>query len=115
MFWDVFPHYLLYGMTAEQFWNGDPYLAVAYRKLHKLRIQQQNEILWLQGLYNLDALTVSLNNAFSKKKIKYLEQPMQIFPKTEDEKKREIEETRKKLVARLDAWKQAFDKAQGQT
>lgn len=101
-------------MTAEQFWNGDPYLAVAYRKLHKLRIQQQNEILWLQGLYNLDALTVSLNNAFSKKKIKYLEQPMQIFPKTEDEKKREIEETRKKLAARLDAWKKAFDKQNGQ-
>ena len=101
-------------MTPEQFWNGDPHLAVSYRKLHKLRIQQQNEILWLQGLYNLDALTVSLNNAFSKKKIKYLEQPMQIFPKTEDEKKREIEETRKKLVARLDAWKKAFDKQNGQ-
>ena len=101
-------------MTAEQFWSGDPYLAVSYRKLHKLRIQQQNEILWLQGLYNLDALSVALNNSFSKRKAKYIEQPFQIFPKTEDEKKREIEETRKKLVERLDAWKKAFDKQNGQ-
>ena len=117
MFWDVFPHYLLYGMTAEQFWNGDPYLAVAYRKLHKLKIQQRNEELWLNGLYTLDALSVALNNSFSKRKAKYIEQPFQIFPKTEDEKKREIEETRKKLVERLDALKKEFEsnKNQGAT
>ena len=99
----------MYGMTPEQFWNGDPYLAVSYRKLHKLRIEQQNEILWLQGVYNLDALCVALNNSFSKHKAKYMEEPIRIFPKTEDEKQREIEETRKNLVARLDAWKQAFE------
>lgn len=105
---------MLCGMTPEQYWNGDPYLAVAYRKLHKLRVQQRNEELWLQGLYNLDALSVALNNAFSKKKAKYMERPLQIFPKTEDEKKREIEETRRKFVARLDALKQAFEKNKAQ-
>ncbi len=101
-------------MTPEQFWHGDPYLAVAYRKLHKLKIQQRNEELWLQGLYNLDALSVALNNAFSKRKAKYIEEPFRIFPKTEDEQKREAEETRKKLVAKLDAWKQAFEKSKNQ-
>lgn len=105
---------MLCGMTPEQYWNGDPYLAVAYRKLHKLRVQQRNEELWLQGLYNLDALSVALNNAFSKKKAKYMERPLQIFPKTEEEKKREIEETRRKFVARLDALKQAFEKNKAQ-
>ena len=99
-------------MTPDQFWNGKPKLCETYRKLHKLRSEQRNEELWLQGLYNLDALSVALNNSFSKRKAKYIEQPFQIFPKTEDEKKRDIEETRKKLVERLDAWKKAFDSQQ---
>ena len=115
MFWDVFPHYLLYGMTPEQFWNGDPRLATSFRKLHKLRIEQRNEELWLQGLYNHAAHSSAVNNALSKHKIKYIEKPLEIFPKTEDQKKKEIEETRKKLIAKLDAWKKAFEKNQGAT
>ncbi len=99
-------------MTPEQFWNGKPKLCETYRKLHKLRSEQRNEELWLQGLYNLDALSVALNNAFSKHRAKYLDKPLDIFPKTEEEKQREIDETRKKLVARLDAWKKAFESAQ---
>lgn len=105
----MFPHYLLYGMTPEQFWNGKPQLCETYRRLHRLRSEQKNEELWLSGLYTLDALSVALNNSFSKKKAKYIEKPLDIFPKTEEEKQREAEETRRKFVERLDAWKKAFD------
>ena len=61
------------------------------------------------GLYNMDAFSVTLNNAFSKRKAKYISEPFQLFPKTEEEQKREAEETKRKLIARLDAWKKAFD------
>lgn len=96
-------------MTPEQFWYGDPYLATDYCKLHKLRVEQRNEELWLQGLYNLDALSVALNNAFSKRKAKYLEKPMQLFPPTEAEKQKQIEETRRKFVEQLNAFQKAFE------
>lgn len=99
-------------MTFEQFWYGPPNLCESYRKLHRLRVEQRNQELWLQGLYNYDALAVALNNAFSKHKEKYITEPFKLFEPTEEEKQREIEETRKKMIARLDAWKQEFDKAQ---
>ena len=97
-------------MTYEQFWYGEPRLCESFRKLHRLRIEQRNQELWLQGLYVYDALAVALNNSFSKKKEKYMAEPLKLFEPTEDEKKRAAEETRRKLIARLDAWKQAFDK-----
>lgn len=97
-------------MTYEQFWHGPPKLCESYRKLHRLKVEQRNQELWLQGLYNYDALAVALNNSFSKRKEKYMAEPLKLFEPTENEKKREADETRKKFIAKLDAWKQAFEK-----
>lgn len=109
MFDEVFPFYLLYGMTYEQFWNGAPELCEYYRTYHRLRMEQQNQQLWMQGLYNFAAVSAALSTAFGKK-VKYIEKPLQIFPKTEAEKLAEAEETRKKLVEKLNRWKDEFDK-----
>ena len=98
-------------MTYEQFWYGDPVLCESYRQMHRLRIEQRNQELWLQGLYNFDALCVALNNSFSKKKEKYLAEPVKLFPPTEEEQARQIEETRKKFVERLNAWKEDFERS----
>lgn len=87
------------GMDYDEFWDGKPDRAVAYRKAYKLRRETENEQAWLQGLYIYDAFVVCLSNAFSKrgaKKQQYLEKPLDIFPLTEKEKKRrERQETEK--------------------
>ena len=104
---------MLCGMSYDEFWYGDPFRAVAYRTAHRLRIEQANQQLWMQGLYVHNAVAVAINNAFSKQKQKYIAEPIKLFEPTEDEKKAKIEETRRKLVEKLNAFKDAFDKAKG--
>lgn len=94
----VCPYYMLYGMTYEQFWHGDPWMAKAYKEKHILERKQKNEELWVNGMYQLSALNVALHNAFDKHKIKYLEKPFDIFPKTEAEKEEEKMLQRQKLI-----------------
>ena len=101
----VCPQYMLYGMTYEQFWYGDPLMAKAYRQTYMLKRKQQNEIMWVNGMYQLNALQVALNNAFNERKIKYVEKPFDIFPKTEIEKEQEKREERLKLVKWLNMLK----------
>ena len=90
--------YLLYGMTYEQYWFGDPYMAVAYREKHNLERRQRNEEMWVNGIYQLNALSVALNNAFNKRKMKYLDKPLEIFGKTKLEKEQEKVKERQKLI-----------------
>lgn len=89
---------MLYGMTYEQYWYGEPWMAKAYQQSHLLKRRMRNEEMWMQGLYNLNALQVALNNAFDKRKIKYIEKPFDIFEKTEAEKQLEIRDERQKLI-----------------
>ena len=88
------------GMTYEQYWEMPPYLAVAYRKAYKLKLEAQNEQAWLQGLYVFDAFATVLANAFAKrgaKKQTYIERPLDIFPLTEEQKKKREQEEYKKM------------------
>lgn len=106
---------MLYGMSYDDFWYGKPELATAYKKLHRLQAEQTNQQLWLQGLYIQNAVAVAINNAFSKQKQKYIAEPIKLFEPTEAEKEAKAEETRRKLVEKLNAWKDAFDKAKGKS
>ena len=92
------PLYMLYGMTYEQFWYGDPWMAKAYKEAHNLKRRQRNEEMWINGMYQLYALNVALNNAFNKKKLEYLKEPFNIFPKTEVEIETEKREERQKVI-----------------
>lgn len=56
MFDELFPHYMLMGMTYEQFWEQDVMLARYYRKAYQLRQEEQNRLAWLQGMYFYEAL-----------------------------------------------------------
>lgn len=89
---------MLYGMTYDEFWYGEPVMAKHYAERYKLMRKQRNEEMWVNGMYTLNALQVALNNAFDKKKIKYVEKPFDIFPKTEAEIEAEKQEEREKLV-----------------
>lgn len=82
-----FPYYLSIGMTAEQYWDGDPMLAKYYREAESLRRDRANQEAWLQGMYFYDALArVSpILHAFAKKGTKaqpYVEEPYPINEKT---------------------------------
>ena len=99
----------MYGMSYDEYWYAETWRAVPYREAHRLRIEEKNQQLWMQGLYIYNAVSVALNNAFSKQKQKYIQEPIRIFPPTEDERKAQIEEDRRKLKEKLSAWKKAFD------
>ena len=102
-------------MSFEEYWHGDPWNMKAYRTAYDLRNRQQNMMLWLQGVYFHNAVSTSLYNAFRKKgaaPVKYLEKPLDIFPKTELEEKAEMERKQRELILKLTAWKKAFDAAQ---
>lgn len=108
------PRYMSYGMTYNQYWHGDPWSLKSYREAYFLRNRHENEMMWIQGLYTLNALSVVIGNAFSKKGTpprKYLEKPLDIFPKTEAEEEAEMEQKQRELIAKLSAWKTVFDMA----
>lgn len=94
------------GMTYSQFWEESPYLVSAYRKAYRLKRETENEQAWLQGLYIYDAFAVVMANVFRKRGQKshsYLENPIDIFPLTEDEKKRREAEAQRKMEAAMKA------------
>lgn len=79
------------GMSPSEYWDEPPRLAVAYRKAYRIKREIENEQAWLAGLYVYDAFGVCMANAFSKrgaKKVNYLERPVDIYPLSEEEKKR---------------------------
>lgn len=47
-------------MSADEYWNGNPYLIRAYREAQEIKKSQDNQLAWLQGLYNYKALTSAL-------------------------------------------------------
>ena len=101
---------MLYGMTYEQYWFGDPWIVRAYAQAHLLKCRKKNEELWLQGIYFANALQTVIGNAFSKNAhLKYLEKPLEIYPKTEAEKEQEVRVERQKLIDYLNRWKQSAE------
>ena len=102
-------------MSYEQFWYGEPRLVIAYEKANRLRIQQRNEEMWLQGLYVYNAFGTVMSNAFKDKggtPSKYLEKPIEIFPQKRDTEE-EIIEQREKVINALTGWKKSWDKVKG--
>lgn len=111
------PYYMMYGMTYDEYWYGDPWALKKYKEAFNLRNRHQNEMLWLQGLYFCNALNVVLANAFSKKGTpprKYLQEPLDIFPKSEAEEAAEMERKQRKLIAGLTAWQKMFEAGEKQ-
>ena len=103
-------------MTYEQYWYGDADMVIAYKKAHKLHIQQKNEELWLQGLYVYNAFGTVLANAFKDKgstPAKYLEKPIEIFPKKVSNNEEEAIQQREKVIEALSKWTKSWDNVKG--
>ena len=59
------PQYLYAGMTAEEFWHGEPWLCSAYREALRMRHDESMSSEWRQGQYVLAALQVALDGALN--------------------------------------------------
>lgn len=84
----------------------------AYRKAYKIRKEERNWELWLQGLYFCHALNVALSNAFDKNaRAEYMSEPLVLFPEepTEEELEEKSREEAIKLKRRLDAFAEKFN------
>jgi len=60
IFDELFPHYLLMGMTPEQYWDGENELKPAYRKAYRIRMENEQRIAdrnnWYMGQYLIRVL-----------------------------------------------------------
>lgn len=99
-------YYMSIGMTYDEYWYGEAERAKYYRDAHILKNKSRNQELWLQGAYFIYSIQVALD---SKKKAKYPEEPFNIFPKTEAEKKADIEKERRKVIDYFTQIKQRWD------
>ena len=107
VFEENFPFYISIGMSASEYWEGDPCLTQYYRKAYLLKQEEINNNAWLQGLYVYDAVTTALHNAlrgFGKQRLPakdYAKQPYDLRGKvkSEVEKAKEIEIEQEKAAA----------------
>lgn len=112
VFREAFPHYLVMGMSAEEFWDGEPWLAKAYRKAYQIRIENENRIAdrdaWRIGQYIRYAIvsTPAVVNGFVPKGHQMQEYPEKPMTVTAEEQKQE--EVRKKQEDNKQAMAQAM-------
>ena len=100
-------------MTPEQFWESDCTLVISYRKAWKLRRQETNRNLWLQGLYIHEAFNAVISNAFSKKgtaPVSYMKEPIALTQDEIDERKeRDERRAYEQAIAETRAWMEAHN------
>lgn len=98
---EQFPCYLALGMSAAEYWDGDPWWAKSYRDAEKLKTEKLNRELWLQGMYFYDALckVSPILHAFARGGTKpnpYPEEPYALTRKED----RDREETKAEMQMR---------------
>lgn len=105
----MLPTYMAFGMTPDEYWNGDCMLAKAYREADEIRQRRRNQELWLQGMYVYEAILdcAPLLNAFSKrpKPQPYSSEPYPITPQEVREKKeRERKAQYERMKSFVNGW-----------
>jgi len=105
------------GMTATEFWDGDPDWAVQYRLANDIKNQRDDQNAWLCGAYIYHALcdVAPILQAFAKRGTKakpYLTEPFGVFEKKkDDEAESGMETLRKKAMERFELINASFKKA----
>ena len=94
-------------MTEEQFWNSNPRLIQVWENAWKEEQKYNNQLTYaMVGNYYLSAMQTALSQVIQpmlcgrRSQAKYISEPIQLFPLTEEEKKRE----QKKAIAQFMAW-----------
>ena len=94
------PYFMAIGMSYDQFWYGNCWVANAYLRSYEIRRKQKNEELWLQGVYIYEALcdVSPVLHAFAKKGTKprpYPKEPFSLFKKEKEEEQYTEEQNEK--------------------
>lgn len=102
-------------MTAEQYWDGDCLLVVAYKKAYDLQKRRRNQELWLQGAYIYNALlcVAPVFNPMSKshEPEKYLDEPVPLSDKEAREREvRKQQRAYEDMMRRMDEWRSRVNK-----
>lgn len=97
------PFYMSIGMSYDEFWYGDCWVASYYREAWKLKKQQLNEQFWLQGVYIYEALidVAPILHAFTKKGTKPLpfpEKPYDLYKDSKQSKKKKQQEVENEKI-----------------
>ena len=93
---------MAYGMSYNDYWYGDPWMARAYAQAYLLKRKIDNETAWIHGAYVHIALSAALTTAFSKTRKDYVKSPLEFFPKTDAEIEEDKRIKRRKIVEFLD-------------
>lgn len=94
-------------MSEEQFWRSNPRIIKVWEEAWKNEQNRTNQLVHAYiGSYVMSAMTTSLAQIlvpmFSKNKksqLSYIEEPIQLFEKTEDEKKAEYDLMTQRFIA----------------
>ena len=105
IFQSLCPYYMFLGMSYEQYWYGKPDMVQAFYETYKYKRKAKNEEIWLQGLYIAEAISA----VFSEGKKKYPDKPHDIYPKTEEEKRLEVEKQRQAIIDYFTELKRRWD------
>lgn len=95
IFREAFPQYMVIGMSPEEYWDGDPWLARAYRKAYKIRVESEEKTAdrnaWRVGEYIRRALvSVPITvNGWAPKGHRLQEYPDKPMTMIAEEQKRE--------------------------
>lgn len=103
------------GMPQDEYWNGDSYLTVAYRRADKIKQESKNIDSWWDGVYIRQAVhsALSCSLPWFKKGIDYPKTPYKISPPTKEEQEENRKKEIEKAVRSLTAWKDAWDRQHG--
>ena len=104
IFDELFPHYLLMGMTPEQYWDGESGLKKAFRKAYQMRIEMEQRTAdrnnWYMGQYLiavLQSVPLLVGGLNVKRTTQLPEYPREPFlEKALTEKKKEVREKKQK-------------------
>lgn len=102
-------YYIVMGVSAEEYWNGDYSLLKYYRQAYQRKKEVENYYSWLQGLYIYDAIAdcSPILRAFSKAR-RPLPYPAKPYDIAREITKREKEEKEREQMERIKAKTAAF-------
>ena len=87
------------GMSEEMFWASNPRKLKPYGEYYFKKQLELDRISHRMGAYVFEAISVALNNAFSKKKVSYRDKPYM----AEEEERRSLERmTKEERLARVE-------------
>lgn len=94
-------------MSEQQFWESNPRIIKVYDKIYREKIRVENKLIHAYvGNYVLSALYTAIDGVLNgkKAKAKYIEEPIEIFTLTEEEKDRKEKEKQQQAIAQFMGW-----------